>query len=561
MRLTKLRLKNFRSFKSSQTLEFSPLTMLFGPNSVGKSSVLMALAYVQQILTTGQCNPQHLDALNKKVGGFQSLVNGNDLEKTMVIEVEFEVGTTIFEEYRTYATEMSEDVGEKFLALENIDDHIEKCSIELDISWSRQHQNAYVKNYRVWLNNEFFGLVESSEDLKNTFISELNTRHHLLNSDGRKWDWDNYENFMDWVGKTAYDPEDNVLKEDVINSRLEDVLNETNPNQMVQPQVADIERARDKFVNSVSPVSIQSSGCGALPILGVSIITDLIGDNIEATSEHFNFLAIVSLLSQGFVLPLDKLKSYLETSLFIGPLRVIPDVDFIPNPYPTQSGWVDGTAAWDHLHAYPQKSSKAERLLRKTNEWLTSGDLLNSGYKLINTSASEMMGVDNLNRHNSFHYHLDKRVLYFQDIATDTHLNASQLGTGVSQVLPIIVASHLEDSGVVSIEQPELHIHPRLQVELADLFLTSTAKGNGDKTFLIETHSEHLILRLLRRVRESNALNDNKAVTIDLERISVLYISPQEDGVKVEKLEITPDGDFEKDWPHGFFDERDEELF
>ena len=105
MRLTKLRLKNFRSFKSSQTLEFSPLTMLFGPNSVGKSSVLMALAYVQQILTTGQCNPQHLDALNKKVGGFQSLVNGNDLEKTMVIEVEFEVGTTIFEEYRNLLTQ------------------------------------------------------------------------------------------------------------------------------------------------------------------------------------------------------------------------------------------------------------------------------------------------------------------------------------------------------------------------------------------------------------------------------------------------------------------------
>ncbi|MCD1630458.1 AAA family ATPase [Marinobacter shengliensis] len=43
MRITKLKLANFRSFRKEQTIEFAPLTLLFGPNSVGKSTVLMAL--------------------------------------------------------------------------------------------------------------------------------------------------------------------------------------------------------------------------------------------------------------------------------------------------------------------------------------------------------------------------------------------------------------------------------------------------------------------------------------------------------------------------------------
>ncbi|CDH06795.1 hypothetical protein XBO1_2450018 [Xenorhabdus bovienii str. oregonense] len=66
MRITQISLINFRSFKETQTIYIAPLTLLFGPNSVGKSSVLMALAYVQQILKHGHCNSQKLDSLGKK---------------------------------------------------------------------------------------------------------------------------------------------------------------------------------------------------------------------------------------------------------------------------------------------------------------------------------------------------------------------------------------------------------------------------------------------------------------------------------------------------------------
>jgi predicted ATPase len=130
------------------------------------------------------------------------------------------------------------------------------------------------------------------------------------------------------------------------------------------------------------------------------------------------------------------------------------------------------------------------------------------------------------------------------------------LGTGISQVLPIVVASNYDSLGLICIEQPELHLHPRFQVELADLFLEARDKHS----FLIETHSEHIVLRLLRRIRESSKAKTDKNI-VSLDDISVVYLSPSPDGTIAERLAITTDGDFEHDWPHGFFDERDEELF
>lgn len=57
MNITKLTLTNFRSFKESQTIEFAPTTLLFGPNSAGKSTILLAFFYVQHILDNGNCDP------------------------------------------------------------------------------------------------------------------------------------------------------------------------------------------------------------------------------------------------------------------------------------------------------------------------------------------------------------------------------------------------------------------------------------------------------------------------------------------------------------------------
>jgi|GEM_PF-6609767 len=165
-----------------------------------------------------------------------------------------------------------------------------------------------------------------------------------------------------------------------------------------------------------------------------------------------------------------------------------------------------------------------------------------------------------------------KEILRFRarngKVAT-SHLD---LGFGVSTILPLVVALHSE-CALLTIEQPELHIHPRLQTELGDLLIKQalgTRHDRSEPTVLVETHSEHLILRLLRRIRETQekdfddwpeALKSACPNGIRPQDVAVLYVEPGEEGAQVSELPITADGDFTNPWPGGFFSERSKELF
>ncbi len=146
--------------------------------------------------------------------------------------------------------------------------------------------------------------------------------------------------------------------------------------------------------------------------------------------------------------------------------------------------------------------------------------------------------------------------LILVDIRTNTPVTHRDVGIGVSQVLPVLVHACADYGKIVAIEQPEIHLHPALQAELGDVFIES-ALGPQKNTFILETHSEHLILRILRRVRETT---ENKlppgATPVKPEDIAVVYVDPTAKGSVVKPLTVTPDGDFAEPWPGGFFAER-----
>jgi predicted ATPase len=151
--------------------------------------------------------------------------------------------------------------------------------------------------------------------------------------------------------------------------------------------------------------------------------------------------------------------------------------------------------------------------------------------------------------------------LKLQDKLTGAKANIRDVGFGFSQVLPIIVQSVMAKNRTILIEQPELHLHPGLQAELGDMFLES-ALGNQKNKFIIETHSEHLILRLLRRIRETaNGELPEGIHPIKSDQISVLYVQPTEKGTQIIQLPVNEEGEFDRPWPHGFFSERAKELF
>ena len=139
-------------------------------------------------------------------------------------------------------------------------------------------------------------------------------------------------------------------------------------------------------------------------------------------------------------------------------------------------------------------------------------------------------------------------------------LDLQDVGSGIPFVLPVL---YVAVSGTLArAQQPELHLHPALQSDLADVFLSEVIK-NKDKTFIIETHSEHLLLRLLRRIRDTEkAKPSSLELPLTANEIAIYYFDPQVEGTTfVVKQAVTPLGDFYNDWPRGFFSERDGDLF
>ncbi|WP_375345373.1 DUF3696 domain-containing protein [Priestia megaterium] len=124
----------------------------------------------------------------------------------------------------------------------------------------------------------------------------------------------------------------------------------------------------------------------------------------------------------------------------------------------------------------------------------------------------------------------------------------TNVGVGVSQVLPILVLSLLAEKGSTLIfEQPELHLHPRVQTRLADFFVSMMQLK---KQCIVESHSEYLINRL--RYRSVVSKDDSISKNV------IMYFVEKENGKsKYNPVKINKYGVIEK-WPKGFFDENEE---
>jgi hypothetical protein len=154
-----------------------------------------------------------------------------------------------------------------------------------------------------------------------------------------------------------------------------------------------------------------------------------------------------------------------------------------------------------------------------------------------------------------------RREITLRHKRVKTEVSLQDVGVGISQVLPVILHAFGAKENLIAIEQPEIHIHPALQAALGDVFIES-ALGENKNTFLLETHSEHLILRILRRIRETTRGKlPEDAIPVRPEDIAVLYVQPGEDGSIVRELRVNDQGRFIDDWPNGFFEERFNEEF
>lgn len=135
-----------------------------------------------------------------------------------------------------------------------------------------------------------------------------------------------------------------------------------------------------------------------------------------------------------------------------------------------------------------------------------------------------------------------------------------EVGSGLGYVLPVLCSVYRPRVSVSLLQQPELHLHPALQTALGDVFIEA---ASPEHQLIVETHSEHVLLRVLKRIRQTNSPKPPAPeLRISPQDVVVVYFDPRPDGTTtVKRLRISEDGEFLDRWPRGFFSERDAELF
>lgn len=141
-------------------------------------------------------------------------------------------------------------------------------------------------------------------------------------------------------------------------------------------------------------------------------------------------------------------------------------------------------------------------------------------------------------------------VLILEEANIPVYLDLTNVGVGVSQVLPILVSGLLAKEGTVLIyEQPEIHLHPRLQAEIADFFLGLI---RCQKRCIVETHSEYMISRIRRRLAEAQ----NEDI---LSKVRLFFSEKIDSVSRFREISVNKYGAV-IDWPRGFFDQAQQEA-
>lgn len=227
----------------------------------------------------------------------------------------------------------------------------------------------------------------------------------------------------------------------------------------------------------------------------------------------------------------NRLHDYLSDIEFIGPIRTEPKRSYLFSGEAYKSIGRTGDKAPDIFANDTLKRGKRKIGLRENvSRWLKKLDV-----------ASDI----NIFQLSDRHYEIKVR-----HPKTNEFENLADVGYGICQILPILVAGFnvepkLSKKGMLIVQQPEIHLHPRAQAELGDFFVEIL---NNYEQCIIETHSEHLLLRIQSNIAAGN-LSPND--------VAVYYFYPKTENQKeAKRLNLNDQGHFIDEWPGGFFPER-----
>ena len=563
MALTKITLRNFKSIGGeAQTIELAPYTLLFGPNSVGKSTLIQALIFSYELLANGNRDVHKTelggDAID--LGGFINTVHGRDPGREVTIELECSVDEDDLVHWDELSLAWRGNVPWPFFLQGR---KPTTAKIEMGIAMASDG-NPMVTKFASYVDDSLLSIISANKERTrvSAFSGALRGLYYNFEELGADEgplasDWDETEQFHPVTPESSKggDIEENF-------PGFMDFIQKT--------WVLDQEDALPHRQQSKTFFQLTQSD------------EDLLAYFQEEKWFDGRELNEPKLLEALSVVPAEQILRALLELLYIGPLREIPSRDSLAGLLEKKAGWWNGAEAWNLSGRGPGGIE-----LLCINRWLGQ-KRLKTGYKVQISSAVEIPEDHAIWHLKSEDLDEDGLEIALKDLRSqrrrtqialveernNLELSAKDVGTGISQVFPILAAAATYGCKLIAAEQPELHVHPKLQTELADVLMEAHAVLRH--RFLIETHSEHLVLRFLRRIEESFLRPEDKHTqhkepedvtrewpdklpAVSHEQVAIYYVTQGDSGAIFHRISVFEDGETEG-WPDGFFREREEEL-